>query len=183
MLGIAAATDYGIFLFGRYREARQAGEDRETAYYTTFRSVTPVVLGSGLTIAGATYCLSFARLPYFRTMGVPSPSECSSSWRPRSRWGRLFFSSAAVSDGSKPSARLRVGCGGGWAPRSCGGRADPGRQCRGGADRHGRPAGYTTNYNDRFYLPGRAPANLGIRGRRPAFLAGPDESGHPDDRR
>ena len=23
MLGIAAATDYGIFLFGRYREARQ----------------------------------------------------------------------------------------------------------------------------------------------------------------
>ncbi len=26
MLGIAAATDYGIFLFGRYREARQAGE-------------------------------------------------------------------------------------------------------------------------------------------------------------
>ncbi|MGC2347063.1 MAG: MMPL family transporter, partial [Mycobacterium sp.] len=71
MLGIAAATDYGIFLFGRYREARQAGGDRETAYYTTFRSVTPVVFGSGLTIAGATYCLSFARLPYFQTMGVP----------------------------------------------------------------------------------------------------------------
>jgi putative drug exporter of the RND superfamily len=30
-----------------------------------------VVLGSGLTIAGATYCLSFARLPWFHTMGVP----------------------------------------------------------------------------------------------------------------
>ena len=27
--------------------------------------------GSGLTIAGATYCLSFARLPYFTTMGAP----------------------------------------------------------------------------------------------------------------
>ena len=63
MLAIAAATDYGIFLFGRYQEARGMGEDRDTAYYTTFRSVAPVVVGSGLTIAGATYCLSFARLP------------------------------------------------------------------------------------------------------------------------
>src|SRR6202011_121920 len=71
MLGIAAATDYGIFLFGRYREARLAGEDRESAYYTTFRSVAPVIIGSGLTIAGATYCLSFCRLPYFSTMGLP----------------------------------------------------------------------------------------------------------------
>ena len=52
-------------------EARAAGEDRETAYYTTFRSVAPVIVGSGLTIAGATYCLSFARLPYFSTMGAP----------------------------------------------------------------------------------------------------------------
>ena len=33
-IGIAAGTDYGIFFFGRYHEARQAGEDRETAYYT-----------------------------------------------------------------------------------------------------------------------------------------------------
>lgn len=71
MLAIAAATDYGIFLVGRYQEARRSGEDREAAYYTTFRSVTPVVLGSGLTIAGATYCLSFARLPWFNTMGAP----------------------------------------------------------------------------------------------------------------
>jgi hypothetical protein len=53
-----AATDYGIFIFGRYREARGAGEDRETAYYTTFRSVTPVIVGSGLTIAGATFFAS-----------------------------------------------------------------------------------------------------------------------------
>ena len=28
-LSIAAGTDYGIFFFGRYQEARQAGEDRE----------------------------------------------------------------------------------------------------------------------------------------------------------
>ncbi|OBH36039.1 hypothetical protein A5684_15015 [Mycobacterium intracellulare] len=71
MLAIAAGTDYGIFLVGRYQEALAAGEDRETAYYTTFKGVAPVVLGSGLTIAGATYCLSFTRLPWFNTMGAP----------------------------------------------------------------------------------------------------------------
>jgi RND superfamily putative drug exporter len=69
-LSIAAGTDYGIFFFGRYQEARQAGQDREAAYFTTYRSVAPVVLASGLTIAGAILCLSFTRLPYFQTMGI-----------------------------------------------------------------------------------------------------------------
>ena len=70
-LGIAAGTDYGIFFIGRYQEARQAGEDRETAYYTTYRGVAKVVLASGLTIAGALFCLSFTRLPSFQALGVP----------------------------------------------------------------------------------------------------------------
>lgn len=70
-LAMAAGTDYAIFFFGRYQEARQAGEDREKAYFTTYRSVAPVVLGSGLTIAGAMLCLSFTRMPIFQTIGVP----------------------------------------------------------------------------------------------------------------
>jgi RND superfamily putative drug exporter len=70
-LAIAAGTDYGIFFFGRYHEARQAGESREIAYFTAYRGVAPVVLASGLTIAGTTYCLSFTRLPVFQTMGAP----------------------------------------------------------------------------------------------------------------
>jgi putative drug exporter of the RND superfamily len=70
-LAIAAGTDYGIFFIGRYQEARQAGENREAAYYTTYRGVAKVVLASGLTIAGAVFCLSFTRMPYFQTMGVP----------------------------------------------------------------------------------------------------------------
>ncbi|WP_428341164.1 RND family transporter [Mycobacterium sp.] len=70
-LAIAAGTDYGIFFIGRYHEARHAGEDRRTAYFTAYRGVAHVVLASGLTIAGATYCLSFARLPVFQTVGVP----------------------------------------------------------------------------------------------------------------
>ncbi|ORB27068.1 RND family transporter [Mycolicibacterium parafortuitum] len=70
-LAMAAGTDYGIFFFGRYQEARNAGEDRETAFYTTYRSVAPVVLGSGLTISGALLCLSFTRMPIFQTVGLP----------------------------------------------------------------------------------------------------------------
>ena len=70
-LAIAAGTDYGIFIIGRYQEARQAGEDKETAFYTMYRGTAHVILGSGLTIAGATFCLSFARMTYFQTLGVP----------------------------------------------------------------------------------------------------------------
>ncbi|ORW12163.1 RND family transporter [Mycobacterium kyorinense] len=70
-LAIAAGTDYGIFFFGRYQEARQAGEDRITAFYTTYHGVARVVLASGLTIAGALFCLSFTRLSAFQAIGVP----------------------------------------------------------------------------------------------------------------
>ncbi|HXO79274.1 MAG TPA: MMPL family transporter [Mycobacterium sp.] len=163
MLGIAAATDYGIFLFGRYREARQAGEDRESAYYTTFRSVTPVVLGSGLTIAGATYCLSFCRLPYFQTMGVPVAT------------GMLVVVACALTLGP---AVLSIGSRFGWfeAKRAAGQR---GLWRRVGTAVVRWPApilvasavvvligmvalpGYVTNYNDRFYMPAGAPANVG----------------------
>ncbi|MGX9671490.1 MMPL/RND family transporter [Mycobacterium sp. HM-7] len=70
-LAIAAATDYAIFLIGRYQEARGAGESREDAYYTMFEGTAHVVLGSGLTVAGATFCLHFTRMPYFVSLGVP----------------------------------------------------------------------------------------------------------------
>ncbi|APE18896.1 hypothetical protein BOH72_04485 [Mycobacterium sp. WY10] len=68
-LTLGAGTDYGIFLLGRYHEARQLGESREDAYYTAFRGVAPIIIGSGLTIAGSCFCLTFARLDYFHTMG------------------------------------------------------------------------------------------------------------------
>ncbi|MCV7229969.1 RND family transporter [Mycolicibacterium komossense] len=68
-LTLGAGTDYGIFLLGRYHEARQLGETREEAYYTAYRGVAPIIIGSGLTIAGSCFCLSFARLDYFHTMG------------------------------------------------------------------------------------------------------------------
>jgi len=71
LMAIAAGTDYAIFVVGRYHEARGLGETREEAFYTMYHSTAHVVLGSGLTIAGAMYCLSFCRLPYFSSLGIP----------------------------------------------------------------------------------------------------------------
>lgn len=71
-LAIAAGTDYAIFLIGRYQEARQNAEDPETSYYTAFHGVAHVILGSGLTIAGAMLCLRLTRLAYFKSLAYPS---------------------------------------------------------------------------------------------------------------
>ncbi len=161
-LGIAAGTDYAIFFFGRYQEARQAGEDPETAYYTTYRSVAKVVLASGLTIAGALFCLSFTRMPYFQTMGVP----CAIG----------MFVAVAVALTLVPAV---IGLGSQF------GLFDPKRMI--GVRRWRRVGtaivrwpvpiltatcaialvglvtlpGYKTSYNDRLYIPQDLPANMG----------------------
>ncbi|MCV7102308.1 MMPL/RND family transporter [Mycobacterium palustre] len=72
LLVIAAGTDYAIFFLGRYHEARHDGQDRETAFYTMYRGTAHVVLGSGLTVAGAVFCLRFTRLNYFQSLGIPA---------------------------------------------------------------------------------------------------------------
>ena len=72
LLVIAAGTDYGIFILGRYHEARVTGQDRVTAFETMYRGTSHIILGSGLTIAGAVFCLTFTRLPYFQTLGIPA---------------------------------------------------------------------------------------------------------------
>ncbi|OBG23868.1 hypothetical protein A5765_18360 [Mycolicibacterium celeriflavum] len=71
MLSLAAVTDYLIFLLGRYQEERSKGLDQEDAFYVAYHGVSHVILGSGLTIAGACMCLSFTTLPYFQTMALP----------------------------------------------------------------------------------------------------------------
>ncbi|CQD17357.1 mmpL4 protein [Mycobacterium lentiflavum] len=162
MLAIAAGTDYGIFLVGRYQEARAAGEDKETAYYTTFRGVAPVILGSGLTIAGATYCLSFGRLPWFKTMGPPVSI------------GMLIVVLAGVTLGP---AVMFVGSRFGLFERKRSVRGTLWRRVGTAVVRWPVPIlavsatvvmigmialpGYVTSYNDRYYLPASAPANLG----------------------
>jgi RND superfamily putative drug exporter len=162
MLAIAAGTDYGIFLIGRYQEARAAGEDRETAYYTTFRGVAPVVLGSGLTIAGATYCLSFARLPWFNTMGPPVAI------------GMIVVVLAGLTLGP---AVVFIGSRFGLFERKSQSRGRLWRRVGTAVVRWPAPIfavsaavvlvgmvalpGFKTSYNDRHYLPASAPSNIG----------------------
>ena len=162
LLVIAAATDYAIFLIGRYQEARGAGEDRESAYYTMFHGTAHVVLGSGLTIAGAMLCLSFTKLPYFQTLGVP----CAV--------GTLVAVAAALTLGP---AVVAIG--------SRFGLFEPKRSIKSrGWRRVGTVVvrwpgpvlvatlalalvglltlpGYKSSYNDRVYLPADIPANVG----------------------
>ncbi|MGV9803873.1 MMPL/RND family transporter, partial [Mycobacterium sp. NPDC003449] len=161
-LGIAVGTDYGIFFLGRYQEARQAGEDRNAAFYTTYRSVAKVVLGSGLTIAGAIFCLSFARLPYFHTMGVPTAVA--------------MVAAVAVALTLIPAVIVVGGRFGLFEPRR---RIIVRRWRRLGTAIVRWPApilvtacvialigllalpAYETSYNDRLYVPSDIPANLG----------------------
>ncbi|MGY4653730.1 MMPL/RND family transporter [Mycobacterium sp. URHB0021] len=72
LLVIAAGTDYIIFLLGRYHERRNEGLDKEVAFADMYRGTSHVILGSGLTIAGAVFCLYFTRLPYFQSLGIPA---------------------------------------------------------------------------------------------------------------
>jgi putative drug exporter of the RND superfamily len=162
MLAIAAGTDYGIFLVGRYQEARAAGEDRETAYYSTFRGVAPVILGSGLTIAGATYCLSFARLPWFKTMGPPVAIGMLVVVAAGLTLGPavMFLGSKVGLFESKRAARRRL-----W--RRVGTAVvrwpAPILAVSAAVVLVGMVAlpSFVTSYNDRYYLPPDAPANQG----------------------
>ncbi|MDT4998672.1 MAG: putative drug exporter of the superfamily [Mycobacterium sp.] len=159
-LAIAAATDYAIFLIGRYQEARGAGEDRESAYYTMFAGTAHVILGSGMTIAGATFCLHFTRLPYFQTLGIPLAI------------GMVICVSAALTLGPavitvagrflEPKRALRVR---GWRKIGAAVVRWPGPILVGTialalVGLLTLP-GYRTNYNDRNYLPQDLPSNEG----------------------
>src|SRR6201997_294253 len=164
VLAIAASTDYVIFWVGRYQEARSRGLDRNSAYYNMFSGTAHVIVGSGLTVAGAMYCMSFTRLPYFHSLGLP----CS--------MGLLVVLLASLTLG--PAIVVVASRFGVFDPK----RAHRERGWR----RIGTvvvrwpgpvlvattvislvgllalPA-YTTNYNDRYYIPGHTPANVGYQ--------------------
>jgi RND superfamily putative drug exporter len=163
-LAIAAGTDYAIFFLGRYHEARQTGQDRETAFYTTYRGVAHVVLGSGLTVAGAMLCLRLVRLPYLNTLAIPCavalvvviaasltlvPALIAIGGRfglldPKRainirRWRRL---AAAIVRWPAPILASAV------VVSIVGGLTLP---------------GYHTNYDDRYYIPAGLVSNVGDR--------------------
>ncbi|MDT5029648.1 MAG: putative drug exporter of the superfamily, partial [Micromonosporaceae bacterium] len=161
-LAIAAATDYAIFLVGRYHEARQAGEDRETAFYTMYRGTAHVILGSGLTIAGATFCLSFTRLPYFQTLGVPLAIGMLVAVVAATTMAPALITVATRFGLLEPKRKMKTR---GWRRVGTVVVRWPGPILAAAMALAlvGLLAlpGYKTNYNDRNYLPADIPANLG----------------------
>ncbi|OBK81198.1 MMPL family transporter [Mycobacterium sp. 1164985.4] len=162
-LAIAASTDYAIFLIGRYQEARTLGEDRETAFHTMFRGTAHVVLGSGMTIAGATFCLSFTRLPYFQSLGVPLAVGMTTAVLVALTLGPAIITIVSRFGLLEPKRAMRIR---GW------------RKIGAVIVRWPGPVliatvalsliglltlpGYRPNYNDRLYLPADLPANQGF---------------------
>lgn len=163
-LAIAASTDYAIFLIGRYQEARAVGEDREQAYYTMFHGTAHVVLGSGMTIAGATLCLHFTRLPYFQTLGIPMAVGMTVTV-----FAALTLGPAVISVASRfrkvlePKRAMRIRF---WRRLGAFVVRWPGPVLLGTillslVGLLTLP-GYRTNYNDRNYLPTDLPAQEGF---------------------
>jgi putative drug exporter of the RND superfamily len=162
ILAIAAGTDYAIFIVGRYQEARQAGQDPEAAYYTMFGGSAHVVLGSGLTIAGAMFCLSFTRLPYFQTLGAPCAIGMFTTVA-----AALTLGPAMITLGSRfglfdPKRKIKTR---GW--RRVGTAVvrwpAPILAASSATALVGLLAlpSFTTSYNDRNYLPRTTPSNIG----------------------
>ena len=162
-LAIAAATDYAIFLIGRYQEARTNGEDREQAYYTMFRGTAHVVLGSGMTIAGATLCLHFTRLPYFQTLGIPMAVGMTVTVLAALSLGPAIITVASrFGKVLEPKRAMRIR---GWRKVGAFVARWPGPVLLGTillslVGLLTLP-GYRTNYNDRNYLPTDLPAQEG----------------------
>jgi RND superfamily putative drug exporter len=162
-LAIAATTDYAIFLIGRYQEARTMGEDRESAYYTMFHGTAHVVLGSGMTIAGATFCLSFTRLPYFQSLGIPLAVGMTIAVLAALTLGPALITVTSRFGWLEPKRAMRIR---GWRKIGAVIVRWPGPVLIGtvALSLIGLLTlpGYQPNYNDRNYLPTDLPANQGF---------------------
>ncbi|WP_197379255.1 MMPL/RND family transporter [Mycolicibacterium mengxianglii] len=161
-LAIAIAVDYAIFLIGRYQEGRGTGEDAESSYYTMFGGTAHVIVGSGLTIAGATFCLSFTRLPYFQTLGVPLAVGMLVLIVTAMTFGPAVVTVASRFGLLEPKRSMRVR---GWRKIGAAVVRWPGPILIAAvaASLVGLLAlpGYQTSYNDRKYLPEDIGSNLG----------------------
>src|ERR1700728_2329382 len=128
-----------------------------------FGGTAHVVLGSGLTIAGATFCLHFTNLPYFQTLGIPLAIGMVVVVAASLRLGPAVISVASrFRSVLEPQRTQRIR---GW------------RKIGALVVRWPGPVlivtialalvglltlpGYRTNYNDRNYLPADLPANAG----------------------
>ena len=164
MLAIAAATDYGIFIFGRYREDRGMGLDRDDSYYATFKSVAPVIVGLRPDDRRRDVLPELRAAALLHHHGRAGRDRHDRGGRDRGHARtRPCCSSAARSGSTNPNVLRRAGSG-----------------ARVGTAVVRWPApvfvaslfvvligivaipGYKPAYNDRYYLPDDAPTNVGF---------------------
>ena len=174
LLVIAAGTDYAIFIARPLSRsaARRAGSGSRVLHM--YRGTAHVILGSGLTIAGAVFCLTFTRLPYFQSLGIPAAI------------GVLVAVVAALTLG--PAVLVigrhfgllepnRADAHPGLAAHRHGhravARAHPGGDDRGGPDRSAGPAGIQDELRRPPVHACQCAGQRRLRGRRTALLRRP----------
>ncbi len=121
-----------------------------------------MILGSGLTIAGATFCLHFTRMPYFKSLGFPLAIGMLVVVL-----AALTLGAAVISIGSRfklfePKRKMNTRM---WRRVGAAVVRWPGPILVASVALSligllALPS-YKTNYNDRYYLPGTIPANQG----------------------
>ena len=183
LLVIAAGTDYAIFILGRYHEARLAGQDRESAYYTCSAGTVHVIVGSGLTIAGAVFCLSFTRLPVFS-----DPGRSRRHRRPGDAGGRADPGAGGADDrppfrsiGPKPDDAHQRMAAHRHRDRAVAG-THPGRVVRDSPHRAARTAGLQDQLRRPPLSACLCAGQYRLHGRRTALFRGPAQSRTADDR-
>ncbi|SCX21587.1 RND family transporter [Mycolicibacterium fluoranthenivorans] len=163
LLAIAAGTDYAIFVVGRYQEARSNGLERIPAYYDMYRGTVHVIVGSGLTIAGAVACMQFTRLPYFQTLGIPAALGVLVTLAAALTLGPAVLLIASRFGLMEPKGQLRAR---GWRRIGAAIVRWPGPilVVTGAIALIGVFAlpGYQTSYDNRPYIPGTAPGVIGM---------------------
>jgi RND superfamily putative drug exporter len=122
------------------------------------------VLGSGLTIAGAIACLSFTRMPYLQTMGLPAATGLIVTVAAAATLGPAVLAVASRAGLFEAKRRVKTR---GWRRIGTAVVRWPGPilVATSMVTLVGLLAlpGYKTSYDDRRYMPGDIPANIGYQ--------------------
>jgi RND superfamily putative drug exporter len=127
-----------------------------------YRGTAHIVLGSGLTVAGAVFCLAFTRLPYFQSLGVPAGLGILVALAASLTLGPAVLTIASSFGLLDPKRALRTR---GWRRIGTGIVRWPGAVfvVAAAVALVGLLAlpGYKTSYDIRPYMPNRSPSNVG----------------------
>src|SRR3984885_4306391 len=127
-----------------------------------YHGTTHIVWGSGLTVAGAVACLSFTRLPYFQSLGIPAALGVLVALFAALTLGPAILAVGARAGIFDPKRAMRTR---GWRRIGTAIVRWPGAvlaaACALALVGLIALPGYKTSYDTRPYMPASAPANVG----------------------